>query len=247
MNRPLNLTSSEGKFPTPDRSSDQQTNSSINSLLTAIHQVLLPEVKIVSLDPHNPVVVRYAPPPWQVLGTGNYAAVFCHPDFPDQVVKVYAPGRPGWDEEIQVYQRLGLHPSFSQLIYARDGFLILKRLHGMTLYNAMHQGIPIPEQVIKDIDAALYYARQRGLFPHDVHGRNVLMHNGRGWVVDVSDFLHQETCRAWTDLKTAYYWLYRPILRPLRVRVPYFLLDLVRAVYRGWRQLLQRSPLSRKF
>ncbi|MGQ9869265.1 serine/threonine protein kinase [Leptodesmis sp.] len=208
----------------------------MNALLESIRQILLPGVKIASLDPHNPVIVHYVPSPWQVLGTGNYAAVFYHPDFPDQVVKIYAPGRPGHQEEIQVYRRLGSHPAFSQLLYTGDEFLVLKRLHGITLYDAMHLGIPIPKQVIQDIDEALRYARQRGLFPHDVHGRNVMMQDGRGLVVDVSDFLHQETCSAWKDLKTAYYWLYRPFLSPLRVRVPYFMLDLVRLVYRLWRR-----------
>ncbi len=209
----------------------------MNPLLENVNQILLPEVKVESLDPHNPVVVHYVPPPWQVLGTGNYAAVFCHPDFPEQVVKVYAPGRPGCQEEIQVYHRLGLHPAFSQLLYAGEGFLVLKRLYGTTLYNAMHLGVPIPKQVIEDIDDALHYVRQRGLFPHDVHGRNVMMQDGRGLVVDVSDFLHQEACSAWDDLKKAYYWLYRPFLCPLRLRVPYFILDLVRAGYRLWRRL----------
>lgn len=219
----------------------------MNSLLKSINQVLLPEAKVESLDPHDPVVVHHVPPPWQVLGTGNYAAVFYHPDFPDQVVKVYAPGRPGCEEEIQVYHRLGPHPAFSQLLYAGDGFLVLKRLYGITLYNAMHLGVAIPKQVIQDIDEALDYARQRGLFPHDVHGRNVMMHNGNGFVVDVSDFLHQETCSAWKDLKTAYYWIYRPFLRPLRMRVPYFMLDLVRGVYRLWRRLTANvtGPMSK--
>jgi hypothetical protein len=169
--------------------------------------------------------------------------VFCHPDFPDQVVKIYAPGRPGWEEEVQVYRRLGSHPAFSQLLHAEDQFLVLKRLNGITLYNSMHLGVPIPKQVIKDIDAALVYARQRGLFPHDVHGRNVMMQDGRGLVVDVSDFLHRETCSAWEDLKKAYYWLYRPLLCPLRLRVPYFMLDLVRLIYRLWRRLMARFKL----
>jgi hypothetical protein len=209
----------------------------MSSLIENIYQILLPGVKVESLDPYNPVVVHQIPSPWQLLGAGNYAAVFCHPDFPDQVVKLYAPGRPGLEEEVQVYRQLGSHPAFSQLLHAGDRFLVLKRLNGVTLYNSMHLGIPIPKQVIQDIDKALVYARQRGLFPHDVHGRNVMMQSGRGLVVDVSDFLHQETCSAWEDLKKAYYWLYRPFLCPLRLRVPYFILDLVRAIYRFWRRL----------
>jgi hypothetical protein len=236
MTGPHPLTRSEEQFQERDR----PVEPAIVALLNSIHQTLLPEVKVESLDPHNPVVVHQVPAPWQLLGTGNYAAVFCHPDFPAQVVKLYAPGRPGCPEEIQVYRCLGPHPAFSQLLYAGDGFLILKRLYGVTLYNAMHQGVVIPQQVIQDIDEALRYARQRGLFPHDVHGRNVLMRDGRGWVVDVSDFLHQETCHAWDDLKKAYYWLYRPFLAPLRLRVPYFMLDLVRATYRQWRRLAHR-------
>lgn len=136
-----------------------------------------------------------------MLGKGNYAAVVDHPDYPNCVVKIYAPGRPGFEEEVEVYRRLGSHPAFSECLYAADGFLVLKRLDGTTLYDCMHLGLPIPQQVIQDIDEALDYARSRGLHPHDVHGRNVMMHQGRGLVVDISDFLHQETCSKWDDLK----------------------------------------------
>jgi hypothetical protein len=68
----------------------------------------------------------------------------------------------------------------------------------------------------------------------------VMMLQGRGLVVDVSDFLHEETCSKWNDLKRAYYWLYRPILSPLRIRVPYFVLDVVRRSYRLLRRLASR-------
>ncbi len=105
-------------------------------------------------------------------------------------------------------------------------------MYGVTLYDAIHRGLRIPKQVIKDIDQALDYARMQGLYPHDVHGRNVMMHQGRGLVVDISDFLHQDKCAKWDNLKRAYYWLYRPILCPLRLRIPYFLLDIVRKSYR---------------
>jgi hypothetical protein len=209
----------------------------MSSLIETINQTLLPQLSIQSRDPHDPIVVNYAPQPWQVLGTGNYAAVLSHPSYPDEVVKVYAPGRPGFEEEVEVYDRLGVHPAFSQCVYARDGLLVLKRLYGVTLYDCMHRGIKIPVQVIKDIDLALDYARDRGLHPHDIHGRNVIMWQGHGYVVDVSDFLHKEPCSAWTDLKRAYYWIYRPFLCPLRIRIPYFLLNAVRKTYRWLRSL----------
>jgi len=201
-----------------------------------VQRDLLPALAIESIDPHDPVVVHRLPSPWQCLGAGNYAAVFTHPDYPEQVVKVYAPGRPGLEEEAEVYQRLGAHPAFSQCYFSGDNFLVLKRLHGITLYDCMHQGIPIPPQVIWDVDAALDYARSRGLFPHDVHGRNVMLSEGRGLVVDVSDFLHTTPCRAWGDLKRGYWIIYRPLFSSLRLRVPYFLLDGVRVSYRLFRR-----------
>jgi hypothetical protein len=199
---------------------------------TSIYQTLLSNVQIRSVNPRDPIEVCYIPEPWQLIGKGNYAAVFYHPDYPNYVVKMYAPRRPGYEEEVEVYSRLGSHPAFSECLYAKDGFLVLKRLYGTTLYDCMHLGLPIPKQVIQDIDEALEYAQSRGLYPHDVHGRNVMMHEGRGLVVDISDFLHQEPCSKWVNLKRAYYWLYLPVLCPLRLRIPYSALNWVRKSYR---------------
>ena len=182
-------------------------------------------------------MARHIPAGWHLLGRGNYAAVLYHPDYPELVVKVYAPGRPGFEAEREVYRRLGAHPAYSECVYAADGFLVLRRLHGVTLYDSVAQGLPIPARVIEDIDQALGYARSRGLHPHDVHGRNVMMEDGRGLVVDVSDFLKEEDCTKWEDLKAGYHRVYRPLLMPLRLRVPYFALDLVRLGYRLFRRI----------
>ncbi|MEO0456458.1 MAG: serine/threonine protein kinase [Cyanobacteria bacterium P01_A01_bin.114] len=215
-------------------------------LIDAIHQSLLPTLAIESRSPFDPVVANAVPPPWRLLGAGNYAAVLHHPDYADYVIKVYAPGREGWAEEVEVYRRLGAHPAFSTCFHAEPEFLVLKRLHGITLYDCLAQGRVIPKQVIQDIDRALAYARDRNLNPHDIHGRNVMMHQGRGLVVDISDFLKPETCNAWNDLKRAYDWFYRPLLAPLRVRVPYPVLDWVRKSYRWFRRWLRRRSAGRQ-
>ncbi|BAY60201.1 hypothetical protein NIES22_02590 [Calothrix brevissima NIES-22] len=211
----------------------------IDQLIQTVRQELIPQLKIESIDPHDPVVFTYLPQPWQKLGVGNYAAVVYHPDYPHWVVKIYAPGRPGFEEEVEVYRLLGSHPAFSECFYAQDEVLILKRLYGVTLYDAIQRGLRIPKQVIEDIDQALDYARKRGLYPHDVHGRNVMMYEGKGLVVDISDFLHEDKCGKWDNLKRGYYWLYRPILAPLRIKIPYFLLDVVRKTYRFFSKLKQ--------
>ncbi|MGB7416064.1 MAG: serine/threonine protein kinase [Thermosynechococcaceae cyanobacterium] len=209
----------------------------MQNLIERVHRELLPRLQLESVDPHNPVMVHYLPIPWRLIGTGNYAAVVAHPDFPNLVVKIYAPGRPGFEAEVEVYRRLGQHPAFSQCFHAEKGFLVLKRLQGVTLYECMHQGLKIPPQVIREIDEALDYARTMGLNPHDVHGKNLMMDQGEGLVVDVSDFLKPESCSAWADLKRAYYFLYRPFLSRLPVRFPYALLDLTRFVYRLYRRV----------
>lgn len=208
----------------------------MGTLIRSINEELLPAVRIESIKEHDPVVVRHAPSPWRVLGRGNYAAVLLHPQHPEWVTKVYAPGREGFDAEREVYQRLGHHRAYSECVYAAEGVLVLRRLRGVTLYDAVHRGLPIPEQVLRDIDEALDYARSLGLHPHDVHGRNVMMCDGRGMVVDVSDFLKEEDCSRWEDLKAAYFRFYRPLFMPLRLRVPYAVLDLVRFGYRLFRR-----------
>lgn len=215
-----------------DSVSPHMDDPHLNRLIERVYTELLPRLRLESVTPHNPVVVHQLPAPWQLLGTGNYAAVVYHPDYPNLVVKIYAPGRPGFEEEVEVYHRLGSHPVFSECLYAKDGFLILKRLYGVTLFDCVHQGVPIPERVIRDIEQALNYARARGLRPHDVHGRNVMVKEGGGLVVDVSDFLHEDACNKWKNLKKAYYWLYRPLISPLRLRIPKWVLDGVRHGYR---------------
>jgi hypothetical protein len=219
-------------------------DNNLDLLIKKISQQLLPNVEVESIDPHDPVKVKFLPQPWRLLGTGNYAAVVYHPDYPEQVVKIYAPGRPGFEEEVEVYSRLGEHPAFSKCYYAKPNFLVLKRLQGTTLYDCIQRGMRIPRQVIYDIDEALEYALLRDLHPHDIHARNVIMDEGRGFVVDISDFLHEEACAKWDNFKKAYYWLYRPLLCPLGLRVPYFVLDIIRKGYRAFssfRETFHRS------
>lgn len=206
-------------------------------LLECILSQLLPGLRIHCSDPHDPVRVLSLPHPWRRLGCGNYAAVLQHPHHPELVVKVYGPGRPGLEQEAEVYRRIGSHPAFSQCFHVGDGYLVLRRLHGTTLYDCLRQGIPIPPRVIADVDGALAYATGRGLHAHDVHGRNVMLHRGRGLIVDISDFLNPEPCRAWRDLRWAYRTVYRPLIAPLRLRVPGAVLDGVRRGYRQLRRL----------
>jgi hypothetical protein len=151
---------------------------------------------------------------------------------------VYAPGRPGLEQEAEVYQRIGCHPAFSQCFHVHDRYLVLRRLRGVTLWDCLRRGLRIPLQAIHDIDAGLVHAVSRGLHGHDMHGRNLMVHRGRGLIVDISDFLNPEPCRAWQDLRWAYHWLYRPWIAPLGLRAPGPRLDGLRKGYRQYRRLV---------
>ncbi|MNI50430.1 hypothetical protein D3C73_1050900 [compost metagenome] len=208
----------------------------MEELVQLIERGLLTNLILESRHPKEPVVVVKRPTPWEIVGTGNYEAVFAHPAYSDYVVKVYAPGRQGLWEETEVYKMLGKHPAYSECFHAGDSYLVLKRLRGVTLFNCLKKGIKIPKHVIEDIDNALDYARERGLHPHDVHGKNVMIADGRGVVLDVSDFLKQEDCAMWEDLKKAYYRYYVPVMLRRPFPLPYFMVDLIRKGYRKFRK-----------
>ncbi|WNC12775.1 serine/threonine protein kinase [Brevibacillus brevis] len=196
----------------------------------------LQEVKIESRSPDDPVVVLHTPYPWEVVGTGNYAAVFAHPDYPRLVLKLYAPGRPGWEQEVEVYRKLGETPSFPACYHYGEGYLVLKRIQGIPLFDCVRYGIPIPPQVIEDVEAALAEARKRGLYPHDVHGKNVLMDQGRGYLIDVSDYYKNIPDSKWKDLRKAYYRIYLPFLKDRGWKFPLWVLDAVRKGYRLYKK-----------
>ncbi|GAB2677229.1 protein kinase family protein [Paenibacillus thermoaerophilus] len=207
----------------------------MDRLIALVERELLPGLRIESVRPHDPIEVRSLPEPWLLVGKGNYAAVVSHPEAPGQVVKIYAPGRNGAAEEREVYRKLGRHPAYSECYGAGDRYLILKRMEGVTVFDCLHRGLPVPEQAIRDIDEALDYARSRGLFPSDIHPKNMMVNEGRGLVIDVSDFLRPKNCFMWDDFKKAYYRCYAPLLAERPLPLPLFVLNGVRKGYRLWK------------
>ncbi|AWB29411.1 serine/threonine protein kinase [Clostridium botulinum] len=210
----------------------------IKKFINIIDNDFIPNLKMKSINPSDPIKVEFVPKPWILLGCGNYAGVFTHPDFDNLAIKIYASGRDGLREEIEVYKTIGEHPAYSKLLYSKNNYLILKRLKGITFYNSLIKGIKIPKHIIKDIDNALEYARERGLNPHDVHAKNVMIVNNRGVVVDISDFKHKEYCCLWHDFKKAYYKLYIPFVYKLDIPIPNFVLDTIRRMYKRYKRVI---------
>ncbi|PFO05838.1 serine/threonine protein kinase [Bacillus sp. AFS076308] len=212
----------------------------INEYVKLIETELLPYVNLSVLSPFDPIIVENRSHSWRTIGCGNYAGVFLHESYPEVVVKVYGRNHEELVKEIEVYKKLGNHESFSRLYAYGENYLILKKLEGITLFNAVIKGVQIPKVVIEDIDLGLEYARTIGLNPFDVHGKNVVMFEGRGYIVDVSDFYKQGYCRKWDDLKKAYYKIYRPFLFKYHPPIPFPVVDGIRKGYRMYRKVKRK-------
>ncbi|HEU4965383.1 MAG TPA: serine/threonine protein kinase [Bacilli bacterium] len=194
---------------------------------------LVPDVSVHSVNPRDPVIVSAHPETWRCIGVGNSAAVFQPKDRPDLAVKVYARDRAEIAaREASIYRQLGDSAYFPHYYGHGDRYLVIEYRQGINLYDCLVQGHFIPEQVIRDVDAAIAYARERGLNPSDIHVKNVLVHEGRGYLVDVSDYTNPDVCKRWDTLKKAYYEYYLDLYKP-GLAVPNWILETIRKWYKA--------------
>jgi hypothetical protein len=193
---------------------------------------LLDELDVHVGPAHEPVSVTVTPP-LQLIGRGRDAAVVQHPLLPDRVFKVYAPENLGrLDDEYRAYRRLAGCRFFPVCIGRGPRHLVLSYEAGPTLYDCVVQGIPIPNQVMLDVEDARRHARAVGLRPKDVHLRNVVVQAGRAKLLDVAQYgLPTDEDRVWDHLVLAYRYVY-PLLRGRRI--PASLLELVKRQYKVW-------------
>jgi len=192
----------------------------------------LDNVRVWSVDPRDPVRVDRHPEGWRCIGVGNTAAVFQAAACPGLAIKVYAePFADVAREEAAVYEQLGDSPYFPTFHGKGDHFVLIGYRPGVNIYDCLVQGIYIPERVILDVEEAIRYARSRGLTPSDIHVRNVIVHEGRGYLIDVSDYRRQDKIKRWEILKKAYYDYYVDLYRPGRT-VPPWILETIRKWYK---------------
>lgn len=189
-------------------------------------------VRIESVIPRDPVHVKSFPENWRCVGVGTSAAVFQPKSYPDLSIKVYADTHAQIARaEAEIYEQLGDSPFFPHFYGSGKNFLVISYRPGCNLYDCLLQGIFIPEQVIFDVDNAIAYARKQGLYPADIHIKNIILYEGRGFLVDVSDYRKEKECKRWETLKQAYYDYYLEIYRP-GLTVPAWVLETIRKWYK---------------
>ncbi|MFS0647512.1 serine/threonine protein kinase [Siminovitchia sp. 179-K 8D1 HS] len=152
----------------------------------------LKNIKVIGHNNNQPVTILGFAEDLTCVGIGTDAAVFRFDKTPNYVFKVYS-GKALKKKEVEkdVYERLKQCCYFPQLYGTGPNYIILSFEQGVTLYDCLLQGIPIPEQVIQDVEEAREFVRSQGLNPRDIHLKNVILQNGRGKVIDVSEYIKE--------------------------------------------------------
>lgn len=132
------------------------------------------------------------------------------------------------DAEADVYERLQGSDFFPHYYGKGDKYIVISYESGVTLLDCLLQGIPVPEQVILDVEKAREFVRSRGLNPRDIHLKNVLMQDGRAKVLDVSEYVKEGDDKRWEHLVWAYHTFYSGFSE---VKVPSWILDTIKKWY----------------
>jgi hypothetical protein len=185
----------------------------------------LMNVEIVGYENNKPVSITRFSEDLRCIGIGTDAAVFYFPKTPNYAYKVYSDKALEKKEvEAGIYERLKGSPYFPRCYGAGPNYLVLSFEKGVTLFDCLLQGICVPQQAIQDIEDAREFVRSQGLNPRDIHLKNILLQEGRGKVLDVSEYIHEGTDGRWEHLLWAYHHFY-PLISD--VHVPLWILETI--------------------
>lgn len=189
----------------------------------------LRDIEVIGYDHNQPVTISGYAEGLSCVGIGTDAAVFRYNEAPDYVYKVYsAQALEKKELEEDVYKRLKGSSYFPQFFGSGINFIVLSFEEGQTLYDCLIQGIPIPQQAIEDVEDARAFVRSLGLNPRDIHLKNILLQNGRGKVLDVSEYIQKGNDNRWELLVWAYQRFY-PLISG--VRMPVWILKIIKYMY----------------
>ncbi|GAB6194484.1 serine/threonine protein kinase [Desulfocastanea catecholica] len=189
----------------------------------------LGRVKVIFNGENELVTIEGNYDKFECIGVGSDAAVFRFMYKPHLAFKVYSIEKINKiAKETEVYLKLGHSEYFPQFYGSGSNFLILSYEEGITLYDCLLKGIHIPETVIQDVENARNYAFKRGLNPRDIHLKNILLHEGRAKILDVSEYMNPGNDKRWEYLTTGYHEYYSIIDGKA---LPHWLIETVRKWY----------------
>ncbi len=189
----------------------------------------LSNVRVTSNGENELVSIKGNSNKIKCIGVGTDAAVFRFVHMPHYAFKVFSHDKLRTLEiETEVYLKIG-HSEFFPKYYGRGfNFLVISYEKGVTLYDCLLKGIHIPKQVILDVDNARNYILKLGLNPRDIHLKNILLHEGRAKLLDVSEYMKQGNDCRWEYLKEGYFEHYHLIDGKA---IPHWIIETVRKWY----------------
>jgi len=186
-------------------------------------------VKVSSTGENELVSLKGNSDAFICIGVGTDAAVFRFLQLPHLAFKVFSDDKVDKkDQEIEVYLKLGRSEYFPEYYGSGSNFLVISYEEGITLHDCLLKGIYIPPQVVHDVDNARHYASKRGLNPRDIHLKNILLHEGRAKILDVSEYMKSGNDNRWQYLKDGYHEHYHLIAGKA---IPLWILETVRKWY----------------
>ncbi|SEO93130.1 serine/threonine protein kinase [Paenibacillus sp. OV219] len=185
----------------------------------------LREIEVVGHDNNKPVSVIGCAEDLRCIGIGTDAAVFYYANTPNYAYKVYSNQASEKKEaEEMIYSRLQESQYFPRCYGVGANYLVLSFEKGITLYDCLLQGIRVPEEAMQDVEDARAFVRSQGLNPRDIHLKNVLLQDGRGKVLDVSEYMKEGNDSRWEHLIWTYKHFY-PLIN--EVHVPLWILETI--------------------
>lgn len=166
---------------------------------------------------------------FHLIHTDSNAVFLKHSQQPDVVYKVFKKESiHKLDSEYKIYQYLQESPYFPKCFGKGENYLVLSYEQGPTLYQCLERGIYIPEQVITDVDQAIAFAKKQGLYPQNIHLKNVLLQGQHAKIIDVSNYLSPNQDHQWDHVATGYDHIY-PYIQGKKI--PSFLIDKMKRIY----------------
>ena len=189
----------------------------------------LRRVKVFSTGENELVTLKGNSNAFECIGVGTDAAVFRFFQRPHLAFKVFSDDKLDKKElETEVYLKLGRSEYYPEYYGSWSNFLVISYEEGITLHDCLLKGIHIPQQVIHDVDSARKYASKKGLNPRDIHLKNILLHQGRAKILDVSEYMKSGNDNRWQYLKDGYHEHYHLIAGKA---IPLWILETVRKWY----------------
>ncbi|MFC7441655.1 protein kinase domain-containing protein [Laceyella putida] len=123
----------------------------------------------------------------RLLGEGLSGKVY---EFENYAVKVFKPDY-SEKEDADLLTRLSGHAAFPALHYKEDQFMIVDKVSGYTLGQALKAGEKLNERLFNQIEEAVERCYAEGIIPDDLHLNNIMVNqDGQVKIVDVGRFFH---------------------------------------------------------